>query len=783
MFGGIKVLQNNKRFIAFIISLYLLGFTGSVLAQQNALGKLHQLSIAGNQQITKESLVRMSSGLREGEEISYEDIKKAVKNLWSLGLFSDIQIIQTGTSYEGVDLTIQVEEFPRLGAIKIQGNKKLKQDDIEKELGFFKGQIISSNHISKARKKLLKVYAEKGYTLAKISAESVPSTREGYEDLEITIDEGKKVQVKQIRFFGNTQFEGNKLRKQMKETKEDRWWRGADFKKDKYPEDLEKVLAFYRNNGFRDAEIVKDSLYYSQDGQDMFVDIWVREGLCYYIGKISWEGSTLFPEEYLSSLMELKEGDPFSQEKFQKSIQENIGGAYYDLGYIYAQPVPKETLRGGDTLDIHFTINEGEPVRIRKIIITGNTRTKERVIRREIRIRPGEVFSKELLMRSARDLMMLNYFANVVPNVLPVQSESMDQMDLTFEVEEKSTDTANLSAGYSELDKFIGSVGLGMNNLFGNGQVLSLDWNFGRYYRSFNLGFTEPWFRNTPTLIGASVYDIKRDAYWIGYSQRSRGLKLRFGRRFRWPDNYFRGQWSYRIDRLELGDFDDAIVSANPNNILNQQYPLITSSVSQEISRNSLDNPEFPTRGGLVSLFTEIAGGPFQGNVSYHKHIFSAEYFYPAISNKLIFLARAQVGFLERLAKNGRIPYLDYFFMGGSGLSQSMPLRGYEDPLSGGYIYNEGGKTMMKSTAEIRFPIIPNPTMYGLLFAEAGNTWYDLKSTDPFDLRRSVGIGARLFMPMIGMIGFDYAYGYDNIDSNGNHYGDWKPHFVFGKSF
>ena len=768
----------------FFRRILLLAMAGMVCvsaltAQSNSLGELIQLSVSGNQ-TAEASVVKLSSGLKEGQELAWEDIQNAIKQLWALGLFSDIRIIMNYRTTEGLFLTVQVEEYPRLENFEISGNKKLKKDEVEEELGFFRRQVINPSQMAKAKKRLLKAYAEKGFTLADVSMETEPAEKEGRVRLYVKIDEGRKVQIKRIRFFGNAVFEDKVLRKQMKKTKEDRWWRGADFKKAEYDEDKENVLDYYRNHGYRDAGIVRDSLYYDDEKKDMFIDIWVREGRCYYFGNVTWEGNELFEEGYLNALLDFKSGDVFSQEKFEKTRSENVGGAYYDLGYIYAQISPRETLRSGDTLDIHFIIDEKNPVKIRKIHISGNTRTKDRVLRREIRLRPGMVFSKELLLRSHRDLMMLNYFANVVPDVLLVDEENVD---LSFVVEEKSTDTANMSAGWSELDRLIGSIGLGMNNLFGNGQQLNLDWNFGRYYRSFSLGFTEPWFLNTPTMIGASIYDIKRDSYYIGYSQRSRGFSLRYGRRFSWPDNYFRGVWTYRVDETELGDFSEWMIERNPNNITKEDWPLISSGITQEISRNSLDQPEFPTRGSIVSLSTELAGGIFGGNVGYHKHVFSAEFFVPAISNKLIFMTRAQAGYMDQLSKDDKIQYMDYFFMGGSGLSRSTPLRGYDDPLAGGSYSDWGGKTMLKTTFEIRFPLIPNPTMYGMLFAEGGNTWLDLARTDPFDLRRSVGIGARIFMPMIGMIGFDYAYGFDYEDAFGNKYGKWKPHFVFGRSF
>ena len=764
-----------------LVICFLLVMTGvsKGVGQQSTLGRILGVSVAGNS-TSEASVIRLSSSLKEGQEVKWEEIQHAVKQLWALGIFSEIRIVVERRTTDGLFIQIQVVEFPRLENILIEGNKKIKKDDIEKAVGFFRGQVINPNKIAKARKDLLVMYAEKGYTLAEIETENLDSGKEGRELLQFNIDEGKKVQIKRIRFFGNTVFQDKKLRKQMKKTKEDTWWRGADFDKEKYEEDKEKVLTFYRNEGYRDAEVVKDSLYYDEEKKDMFIDVWVQEGTCYYVGNISWEGNELFENNYLKSLLEFQEGDVFSQEKFDNSIIEKIGGAYYDLGYIYAMITPKENLRGKDTLDIQFLIDEKNPVRIRDIHIAGNSRTKERVIRRELRIRPGDVFSKDLLMRSHRDLMVLNYFANVIPEVNPVNEE---ELDLSYRVEEKSTDTANLSVGWSELDRLIGSIGLGMNNLFGNGQRLSLDWNFGRFYRAFSLSFTEPWFLNTPTLIGCSIYDTKRDPFYIGYSQRSRGVSVRFGRRFSWPDNYFRGDWIYRIDQTELGDFSSYYQELNPNNIVNEMWPLTSSGVTQIISRNSLNHAEFPTAGSRVSLSTEIAGGFLGGNVGYHKHHFSAEFFIPTFRHKLILLSRTQLAFMDRLTKSGRIPYLEYFFMGGSGLSRAIPLRGYDDPLAGGRYYSEGGRSMLQVTFELRFPIISQPMAFGIIFAEAGNTWLDIDSTDPFNLRRSVGIGARIFMPMVGMIGFDYAYGFDHIDATGRKQGMWKPHFVFGKAF
>ncbi len=765
-----------------IIICVVFFFTTFIFAQpadaQRSSTKLLGITVEGNK-TADATIIQINSGLTSGKNINSDDIQKAIKNLWSLKLFSDIEVLIDKEVAGGVYLIIRVKEHPRLEKIELVGNKKLKKDDIDKELDFYRGQVLSAYQINKARRKLKKVYAEKGYLLAEITPETYDSEKEGKVILRLKIKEGNKVQVKKINFFGNDNFSDGKLRKQFKEIKEDRWWRGADFNREKYREDLGLVTEFYRKEGFRDAEIVQDSVYYDVEKKDIFIDVTVNEGNRYYIGDITWEGNELFPLEQLQSLLGFETGEAYNSEKLQKALAERLGSLYYDSGYIYSQINPRETPVAKDTVDIHFLISEGHPVRVNLVHVAGNSKTKEKVIRRELRIAPEMIFSKALLERSQREVWVLNYFSDVKIDYWPVGE---DKIDLKFTVEEKSTDMANMSAGWSERDKVIGSIGVAMNNLFGNGQRLSFDWNFGRYYRSFQIGFTEPWLLDTPTLAGFSFYDTNRDSRWIGYRQRSTGGSFRLGRRFRWPDNYFRGDWIYRIDSTELSDFVQSIIDANPRNIVSEDWPLISSSVTQIISRNSLNRPEFPTEGSEVSFSSEFSGGLLGGNVGFQKYIFSASWFTPAIW-KFVLYNHTTVGYLEGWTKKSRIPYLEYFFLGGEGMSRSTPLRGYDDPLAG-YATSAGGKVMLKYTTEIRFPIIPNPTMFGLIFAEAGNTWENVSDTDPFNLRRSIGIGARIFMPMIGIIGFDYAYGFDNIDyTTGKRFGQWKPHFVFGKSF
>ncbi len=760
----------------------VLATTGLLLAQAGAPRReinIAAISVEGN--VTADAnFVKLNSGLAENEKVTGEDLQKAVKQLWGLNLFSDIQILLDREIGSAVYLTIKVAEYPRLERIELEGNDKIKKKDIEKELDFYRGQVLGPKEVRRAENKIKKLYHEKGYLLAEVNSATREGAKAGKRVLRFRIREGNKVVIERITFHGSSNFSNKKLSKQLKDTSENGFlfFGGGDFDKEKYQEDLKNLIAFYSKEGFREAEVLRDSIHYDDEKREMYIDIWVDEGTRYFFGDITWAGNEIYVDDFLDDYLGFQRGDVYNKEKIQQAVFEKVGNLYYDAGYIYARVTPQETPVSVDTVDLHFRVVEGNAVKINKIHISGNTKTKDKVIRRSLRIHPGDTFSREALVRSQREIFVLNYFGDVRPDVQPIND---DEVDILLEVEEKSTDTANMSAGFSERDKLIGSIGVTMNNFLGNGQTVSFDWNFGRAFRSFQVSFTEPWFLDTPTLVGVSLFDTKRDRRFIGYDQRSQGGSVRLGRRLRWPDNFFRADWIYRIDRTDLSNFVDQLLDSQA---ARQDWPLTISGVTQIISRNSLDRPEFPTSGSRFSLSTELAGGPIGGTVSFHKHIIQNEWFTPAFLNFILF-NNFQFGYIEGFGSDvDNIPFLERFFMGGEGLSRSIPLRGYDDPLSGGRFQGDGGKVMFKYGTELRFPISPNPTIFGLAFAEAGNTWEDLDRTDIFDLRRSVGVGLRIFMPMLGIIGFDYAYGFDNVDpATGNKFGDWKPHFVFGRSF
>ncbi|MCL5019314.1 MAG: outer membrane protein assembly factor BamA, partial [Patescibacteria group bacterium] len=424
--------------------------------------RIAKIDIEGNVSADKE-LIRLNSGLTVGSMVTGEDIQRALKHLYNLGIYSFISFWKMSDSPAGMELVIRVTEYPRAKQVTIEGNKEIKLKDVEEKLSLYVGQVVNPVALEKAVNRLKKLYVQKGFLLADI--QTILTNTQGDtlgKLLTVKITEGSRVQVKKIRFHGNNTFNDKTLRKQMKEVKEDTWWRGADFKPEKYDKDKEKILAYYRNNGYRNAQILRDSLSYDQNKTDMFIDLFVEEGQRYYFGSTSFEGNKLYTPEKLRLGFEFSRGDVYNEEKFTKSIQ-NISKFYYDDGYIYAQVSPRETIVSSDTVNIHFTVEEGSPVRVNQILITGNTKTKEKIIRREIWLKPGEIFSNSSLERSQREVWILNYFANVNPS-LKVLPDNQNLVDIIFQVEEKSTDTANMSAGYSQMDGLIGSIGVAMNN-------------------------------------------------------------------------------------------------------------------------------------------------------------------------------------------------------------------------------------------------------------------------------------------------------------------------------
>jgi len=784
-------MEMRKIFVVLILIQSIL------FAQQQEVYKILGISVEGNI-VAQPAAIIANSGLKVGDEISFtrvgniivagDKIRNAIKQLWALRIFKNVSIEIENQVGDGVYLLIRVEEYPRLEDIVIEGNKALSTKDIKNKINLVRGQVIAEHRLTSIENEVKKAYEEKGYFLADVKFEIIP-TKEGRANLKVKINEGKKISIKKIIFEGNVKVKDGDLKGAMKETKEKKWWmfwRTAKFDRKKYEEDKKKLIEFYRKKGFKDATILDDSIYTDEKKEHLFVKIKVYEGPQYKVRNVKWEGNTVFDDKVLSERLDFKLGDIYNREKFEKNLygneqQTDVASLYLDNGYLTVNMQPEEVKISEDTIDIVIHVFEGKQFRIRRVDIKGNTKTKDKVIRRELYTIPGKYFSRSDIIRSIRNLAVLNYFnqEKLKPDYRMVSDSTVD---LTYEVEEKSSDTFNASVGYSSFG-LIGSIGVTFNNFSitepwrgGDGQMLNLEWVFGRYdYRTFSLSFREPWFRDTPTSIGFNLFDTR---YGFTYDLRQTGGSFSLGRRLRWPDDYFRVDYVFRFQIYNVGGTSDYY----------QQGKWSQFSLTQVISRNSIDNPIFPTIGSNVSLSTEISGGPLPGTTDYFKVYFSSEW-YSRIFNwdKLVWYNSFDWGYVDGFKKDSFIPPIERFSMGGTGLGYIAvtPLRGYED-MSIGVTPNgvPEGKILMKYTTEIRFGLTMNPMpIYLLLFAEAGNAWARTRQANIFDLNRSIGFGVRLHMQPIGLIGFDYGYGFEDVRPKDGKPDGWHFHFQFGRGF
>lgn len=757
---------------------------GPILGQQTQGVKILGLSVQGNVTASAD-IIRANSGLQVDQQITQENLQHAIRRLWELEIFSDIKILVDRQTPDGVFLVIHVKENPRLGKITFVGNKKFKEQKLRDEIGLITGEVLSPLKIHQAEKKIKALYKDKNFLLADVHADTVTAPdKRNTVDLTFRIDEGRKVKIRDITFYGNEHFSNWKLRHQMEKIKEQRWWKffqSVEYSKENLMTAETDVINFYRNHGFRDAEVVKDSVYYGENDKRMFIDIWLDEGNIYTYSGFTWEGNTLYTNEQLADALDINPGDEYNAEEFQTGV-ENVRSLYMDRGYLYFQITPQEVPVSSNEVRVNFNIQENYQVSVRNIDITGNTKTKENVVRRELLIYPGDIFNRERLIRSQREIFILNYFSNVVPDVVEVDDK---HVDLSIDVEEKQTDRANASIGYSERDGLLGSVGLEFNNFRGSGQQISLNYQRSQIYQSFSVGFHEPWPFNRPDPIGFSLFVSERGGnrqYYMPFDISQRGGSISIGHRFRWPDNYFRGNWTLYADYKRYSNIQDSTTYRqwNPRDV----NPTRGVRITQTIQRDSRDRPEFPTSGSRVTLRNTLSGGPLGGNEAYHKHEFQFEWFTPMMW-KFVLYTDIELGAINGLTSHSVIPYEELFFMGGSGLIYGTALRGYDERTVGptsasGYSF--GAKSLLKYSLELRFPISDNPTVYGLGFFEAGNTFLDIQSLNPYDLKRSSGVGVRLFMPMLGMLGIDVGYGFDSVTPDGQPSG-WKTHFIFGQSF
>ncbi|MBU1298361.1 MAG: outer membrane protein assembly factor BamA [Bacteroidetes bacterium] len=766
-------------------------------APKQEIYKILGISVEGNT-TAEAGAVIANSGLRTGTEITVpgDQIRQAIQRLWALRLFEDIQILIDSKVGDGVYLLIKVKEHPRLLRVEFKGNDDLSESDLMKKVTISKGQILTPQETAKIKNAFKKLYDEEGLLLAEIQPDTFveDSTKPNHVVLRFNIDEGKKVKIKEILVTGNQAFSASDIRGEMEDTKEKVWWmfwRSAKFDKSKYEADKSKIEKFYKKNGYLDAEITSDSIWYDETKRRMTIQLNINEGNQFKIRNITWEGSTVYHPSVLSQRLGFTKGDIYDFEKFEKNLRGNenqtdVASLYLDNGYLTFSLEPEEKRISSDSIDINIRVYERNQFRIGRVDLKGNTKTMDKVIRRELYTRPGDFFSRAAIMRSARQLTQLNYFN---PEKIKPDYRLFDEktVNLIYEVEEKSSDNINASVGYSGAFGVTGALGFTINNFDiqqplrgGAGQILNFEWQFGEgaRFRTFSLGFTEPWLFDSPTTFGVSLFDSRQIFY---YDLRQTGGSVRFGRRFKFPDDYFRGDWITRFQINDVIDGGGIYLEGKTS-----QY-----SITQIISRNSTDNPIFPAMGSSFALSTEISGGPvLPGNVDYHKWSFSGDWYTPMFgSTRFVLYTGSQIGFIDGFKRDSNIPPIEYFFMGGTGLGfvSTTPLRGYEDRSVGPtdeLNQIKGGKAMAKYVAELRFSVTMNPMpIYILAFAEAGNVYENLNRIDFLNLKRSYGFGARILIQPIGMVGFDYGYGADDVLPKDGKPDGWRFHFQFGRGF
>ncbi len=808
-----------RKFILFL-------FVTIAVSQAPPSFKLKDINVEGNM-ATSENMVLYTAGLQAGQDVSQEDFRRAVKRLWELGVFSNIQIHFDGETPDGILITIELEESPVLGSIMFQGNKKLKDKKFSEKLSYQRGMRLKPNFITKSINTMKQMYMEDGYFLATIKAETetVGKGDDQKQNITFKIREGKKVKIKDIVIDGRDKQFGwvatkkwiplpkflrekltlATLRWQMKETKIRSWWRlwAPAYDNKKFLEDLDLLTTFYRDEGYRDFTILSDSVYYEPKKRGLVVRLNVDEGEKYKYRNFTWEGNTLYETEILDKALNLSSGDAFSQSGFDKAVFEEVQSLYMDRGYLYSNIEPFFTPVGEDSIDVHFSITENNQVYIRNINIYGNEKTRENVIRRELDVFPGDLFRRTLLQRSMRKLHVLNYFdpTSLSPNVVPVDE---DEVDLDITLEEKSSDKASANVGFTGIYGMTGGGNIEFNNFLGKGQVLSFGFDIGTQmsvynaygtpakYESFHVRFMDPMFKDTPNRIGFSLgYQFRGQGnsyYFYPFDQRTRYGSLQWGRRLKWPDDYFRAFWEITVRQTEyMGDEDvleDYIGSFRKSTGIN---------LTQSISRDSRDRAEFPTQGSTASIVSTFSGGSLGGDEHYHKHVLSLDWYTPTFW-KFVLTSSLKMGMIRKLDVGQEFTYIppyERFIMGGNGIPYGIMLRGYPDNSIGPLTAQGrgiGGNTVAKYSTEFRFPFSENPVVYAMLFAEAGGVWNDTNlmqslgfpRRDPLELKRSAGIGIRFFMPMIGQLGFDMGYGFDDISGDGEPQG-WEYTIIFGR--
>lgn len=818
------------------------------------------------------NVIIMLSEIEIGKRVKIpgDEITSAIRKLWDQGLFDNISITATSIKGNNIFLSINLKERPRLAKFSFEGIRKTEADDIREKINLTRGDVVTDHLIIRTKNIIQKFYSEKGFLNSEVSVvEKSDKKNDNFVDLVITIKKNKKVKIKDINIFGNEALNDDAVKSSMKETKARGVFRPLDslgpllvdmtgsslklkfgqagnqfidyfnqncrvnlFKGSKYIEsnyhdDLQLIIAKYNKKGYRDAHIVFDSVY-RIDNENLAIDITIEEGNKYYFRNITWVGNTVYPSTFLSAILGIQKGDVYNKELLETNLQYNPNGfdvssQYMDNGYLFFNAQPIETFVDHDSIDMEIRIFEGKQARINEVTVKGNLKTNDHVIIRELRTRPGQLFSRSDIIRTTRELANLGYFnaESITPNINPNAAEGT--VDIEYEVEETSADQIELSGGWG-YGRIIGTIGLSFNNFSlnnffkkdawkpipsGDGQKLALKFQtYGKDYLSWNVSFTEPWLGGKkPNALTVSYYhsiysnglpksDTLRSSFVIN------GVTVGIGKRLEWPDDFFTFYQGVNIQLYNLTNYSTIFYIGDGNGKFNNlSYEII-------LGRNSIDQPIYPRRGSDLSLGLELTPpysafsnrdySKMEENekfkwIEYHKWKVKA-YWYFEFMDKLVLASKFRFGYLGDYNSDLGVTPFERFYLGGDGLSgynnfdgrEVIGMRGYTNESITPFYYkdkNIGGTVFTRYSLELRYPLslAPTSTIYALTFVEAGNSWLGSQGFDPFDIKRSAGVGIRVFLPMFGMLGLDWAYGFDPIPgiptANGSHF-----HFSLNQS-
>ncbi len=799
-------------------------------AGERDLYHIRKVNIHGVKHLNKD-ILRSASGLVPGDSIYLPSsfVQNAINRLWSQSYFSDIRI---GATIEGdsVDLEVMLKERPRVVNWAITGVTKGKSKDMLDELKLKKGRYTLSDHIIDKNTKLIKQqFSDKGFRNCEVDVK-IENDSIIPHGVNVTFDVKKndRVRVGEITFSGNDNFPAKRLARAFKKTHKTSimFWQNTKFKEADYEEDKELLIDFYNSKGYRNATVVSDSVYVI-DNKRLGIHVDVSEGNKYYIRNVTWTGNSRFETADLQRMFSVSKGDVYDKKSMHKRLgigkEQNpedmsIQSLYQNDGYLMSQIEPAEIIVGKDSLDLEIKIFEGKQFTINNVGITGNQRVNDEVIRRELYTRPGELYNRALLMQTIRTLAAMQHFNEeaIMPDIKPVSNELVD---INWPLEEKASDQFNIAAGWGS-GTFVGSIGITLNNLsirnffkkgawrpypMGQNQRLSISGQTnGTYYKAISLSFSDPWLggRKPNSFTISGHLSETNNAYFITQKAtsyfRSSGLAVGLGKRLSWPDPYFSFYGELAYQHYGLKGYTGFIMTDGKANML---------SLRLRFERNSTDQPIYPRRGSNISASLQITPpfSAFDGKdysnpnmsdqdryrwVEFHKWLFKAQWFQPLTPNQnLVLMARAEMGFLGHYNRHKVSPF-ERFQVGGDGMSgyniygvDIIQLRGYED----GELDPEGDYYSVaynKYTLELRYPIIlkPSSQIYVLGFLEAGNGFRSWKEFSPFKLKRSAGVGVRLYLPIVGMLGIDWGWGFDPPAGETKRSGS-QFHFVIGQSF